>query len=35
LVALIESGKLDSKEMTALLSSYIIPLIKEDVDCLF
>jgi len=34
LVALIESGKLDSKEMTALLSSYIIPLIKENVDCL-
>ena len=34
LVDLIESGKLYSNEMTELLSSYIIPLIKENVDCL-
>ena len=34
LVELIESGKLHSKEMTELLSSYIIPLLKENVDCL-
>lgn len=34
LVELIESGKLHSKEMTALLSSYIIPLMEENVDCL-
>jgi len=34
LVKLIESGKLHSKEMTQLLSSYILPLIKENVDCL-
>jgi len=34
LVELIENGKLYSKEMTALLSSYINPLIKADVDCL-
>ncbi len=34
LVELIEKGKLYSNEMTQLLSSYIIPLIKENVDCL-
>ena len=34
LVELIESGKLHSPEMTTLLSSYINPLIKENVDCL-
>ena len=34
LVELIEGGKLYSKEMTALLSSYITPLIKENADCL-
>ncbi|WP_299059989.1 glutamate racemase [uncultured Polaribacter sp.] len=34
LVELIENGKLDSKEMTALLSSYIIPLVKQNVDSL-
>lgn len=34
LVALIERGKLHSNEMTKLLSSYILPLIDENVDCL-
>ncbi|ARV15230.1 glutamate racemase [Polaribacter sp. SA4-12] len=34
LVELIEKGKLYSDEMTKLLSSYIKPLIKADVDCL-
>lgn len=34
LVELIENGKLYSNEMTTLLSSYIIPLMKENVDCL-
>ena len=34
LVELIENGKLYSNEMTKLLSSYIIPLLKENVDCL-
>ena len=34
LVELIEDGKLYSDEMTDLLSSYIKPLIKADVDCL-
>jgi len=34
LVELIESGKLHSKEMTTLLSSYVHPLLKENVDCL-
>ena len=34
LVELIESGKLDSKEMTSLLSSYLIPMINKKVDCL-
>ncbi|KGL61694.1 glutamate racemase [Polaribacter sp. Hel1_85] len=34
LVDLIESGKLHSNEMTELLSSYIIPLMNENVDCL-
>ena len=34
LVELIENGKLYSNEMTNLLSSYIKPLIKADVDCL-
>ncbi|MCL7764268.1 glutamate racemase [Polaribacter sp. Z014] len=34
LVDLIEGGKLHSKEMTALLTSYVHPLIKQNVDCL-
>jgi glutamate racemase len=34
LVELIEEGKLYSEEMTTLLSSYITPLTKENVDCL-
>ena len=34
LVELIENGKLYSDEMTDLLSSYIKPLIKANVDCL-
>ncbi|WP_166386993.1 glutamate racemase [Polaribacter sp. 11A2H] len=34
LVELIEDGKLHSKEMTALLSTYINPLIEENADCL-
>ena len=34
LVELIENGKLNSNEMTNLLSSYILPLIKQNVDCL-
>ena len=34
LVKLIENGKLNSNEMTKLLSSYIKPLIKQNVDCL-
>ena len=34
LVDLIEGGKLNSKEMSTLLSSYILPLIKENADCL-
>jgi len=34
LVELIENGKLYSKEMTELLSSYIIPLLNQNVDCL-
>ena len=34
LVELIENGKLYSKEMTELLSSYITPLIKQNADCL-
>ncbi|WP_298879047.1 glutamate racemase [uncultured Polaribacter sp.] len=34
LVELIENGKLNSDEMTNLLSSYILPLIKQNVDCL-
>lgn len=34
LVELIESGKIDSIEMKNLLSSYIKPMLKDDVDCL-
>lgn len=34
LVELIENGKLNSKEMTALLKSYLIPLLNLNVDCL-
>ncbi|WP_299058032.1 glutamate racemase [uncultured Polaribacter sp.] len=34
LVNLIEDGKLYSSEMTALLKSYITPLLAENVDCL-
>jgi glutamate racemase len=34
LVQLIESGKIDSIEMKILLSSYIKPMLKDDVDCL-
>ncbi len=34
LVELIENGKLYSDEMTQLLSSYITPLMKQNVDCL-
>ncbi|WP_158838204.1 glutamate racemase [Polaribacter sp. L3A8] len=34
LVELIEGGKLHSKEMTSLLSTYINPLIEDNVDCL-
>lgn len=34
LVELIEGGKLHSKEMTELLSSFIKPMIKDKVDCL-
>ena len=34
LVELIESGKIDSIEMKKLLSSYIKPMLKDDVDCL-
>ena len=34
LVALIESGKLYSREMTELLQSYLNPLLIEDIDCL-
>jgi glutamate racemase len=34
LVELIEEGKLESKEITALLSSYILPMIDGKVDCL-
>ena len=34
LVDLIEAGKLYSKEMTTLLSTYILPLIKDNADCL-
>ena len=34
LVELIEDGKLHSKEMTALLSAYVNPLMEENVDCL-
>lgn len=34
LVELIENGKLYSSEMTKLLSSYIIPLLEENADCL-
>ena len=34
IVQLIESGKLYSEEMTNLLSYYIKPLIKAEVDCL-
>ncbi len=34
LVELIESGKINSIEMKNLLSSYIEPMLKEDVDCL-
>ena len=34
LVDLIESGKLYSEEMTQLLSSYIIPLLEQQADCL-
>ena len=34
LVELIENGKLNSTEMTNLLSSYILPMVKDKVDCL-
>ena len=34
LVELIENGKLYSKEMTALLKSYLNPLLEENIDCL-
>lgn len=34
LVALIENGKINSCEMKKLLSSYIVPMIKKQVDCL-
>lgn len=34
LVELIENGKLESEEMTKLLSSYILPMIDKNVDCL-
>jgi len=34
LVALIESGKIQSKEMTILLNTYIEPMLKENIDFL-
>lgn len=34
LVELIENGKIDSLEMEELLSSYIKPLVNENIDCL-
>jgi glutamate racemase len=34
LVELIEEGKIESKEITALLSSYILPMIDDKIDCL-
>ncbi|WP_296634696.1 glutamate racemase [Polaribacter sp.] len=34
LVPLIEAGKIDSREMQALLTSYIKPLLNEHIDCL-
>ncbi|APZ46233.1 glutamate racemase [Polaribacter reichenbachii] len=34
LVELIEEGKINSSEMTKLLSSYLNPMLKENVDCL-
>lgn len=34
LVELIEEGKIDSKEMDALLVNYISPMLKNNVDCL-
>jgi glutamate racemase len=34
LVGLIENGKIDSIEMKNLLSSYIKPMLKDDIDCL-
>ena len=34
LVELIENGKINSSEMNELLSSYITPMLEEDIDCL-
>ena len=34
LVELIENGKIDSSEMKKLLSSYIKPMLEDQVDCL-
>ncbi len=34
LVSLIESGKLQSKEMETLLRQYLTPMLAEDIDCL-
>jgi len=34
LVELIENGKINSSEMNELLSSYIRPMLEEDIDCL-
>ncbi|WP_442267566.1 glutamate racemase [Tenacibaculum sp. ZS6-P6] len=34
LVELIEQGRVDSKEMTSLLESYLHPMLKENIDCL-
>ena len=34
LVALIEDGKLHSKEMSDLLNNYLQPMLKENIDCL-
>jgi len=34
LVELIESGKLNSKEMTLLLEKYLHPMLKQHIDCL-
>lgn len=34
LVELIEDGKVNSEEMNSLLQKYLIPMLKQDVDCL-